>query len=61
MKIDDANHDHAAAIFVISLALSHAHTAMQLISDVSLKQQLENKLHEVDELLRAASAKNAKL
>ena len=61
LKIGDSNHDLAVAIFVISVALSHAHTAIQLISDLSLKQQFEDKLHEIDELLQAASAKNARL
>ena len=61
LKIGDSNHDLAVAIFVITVALSHAHTALQLISDSSLKQQFEDKLHEINELLRAARAKNARL
>jgi hypothetical protein len=61
LKIGDSNHDLAVAIFVISVALSHAHTALQLISDSSLKHRFEDKLHEINELLQAARARNARL
>lgn len=61
LKFGDSNHDLAVAIFVIAVALSHVYTALQLISDSSLKQQFEDKLHEVNELLQAARAKNARL
>ena len=57
LEIGDSNHDFAVAIFVISVALSHAQTALQLISDSSLKQQFEDKLREINELLQAARAK----
>jgi hypothetical protein len=61
LKIDDSRHDLAVAIFVIAVASSHAHTAIQLISDSSLKQQFEDKLREINDLLQAASAKNLRL
>jgi hypothetical protein len=61
LNIGDSNHDHAVAIFVIAVALSHAHTALQLISNSTLKLQFEDKLHELNALLQAAGEKEARL
>ncbi len=61
LKIGDSNHDLAVATFVITVALSHVHTALQLISDSNLKRQFEDKLHEINEQLRAARAQSARL
>ncbi len=59
LKKSDSNHDLAVATFVIAVALSHSRTALQLVSDPSLKQQFQDKLDEINELLQAAMAKNA--
>jgi len=57
LKVGDYNHDLAVGIFVIAVALSHAQTALQLISDSRLKVQIEDKLREVNEVLASCKAK----
>ncbi len=58
LKVGDSNHDLAVGIFVIAVALSHAQTALQLISDSRLKEQIEDKLREVNELLANCKVTN---
>jgi hypothetical protein len=59
LKIGPSNRDHAVATFIIAVALSHAQSALQLISDSSWKHQFEDKLREISELLHTVTAKDA--
>ena len=52
LKPTDSNHDLRVAMFFITVALSHAHTALQLISESSLRQQLGDKLDEMSRVLQ---------
>jgi hypothetical protein len=58
LKIGPSNRDHAVATFIIAVALSHAQSALQLISDSSWKHQFEDKLRETRELLQAVTVKD---